>query len=156
MTSLPQILHRKHSHADDFSQFGYDYIVIRRQPCPKQSFMFDNTSTSCLCSLQEPILSQAALDVERTMANLLAAVLAFLALIGPSISQSSAAVSGSNQGISNGTCYYGSGQVADPTYIPCGNSEYGQFTCCELKSICLGHNACYSFGTLMKYPNSLN
>ncbi|EXJ68111.1 uncharacterized protein A1O5_08726 [Cladophialophora psammophila CBS 110553] len=46
--------------------------------------------------------------------------------------------------ISNGTCYYSPDNQADPSYIPCGNTVFGVFTCCEAGSNCLAHNACYS------------
>ncbi|OAP64739.1 hypothetical protein AYL99_00711 [Fonsecaea erecta] len=46
--------------------------------------------------------------------------------------------------ISNGTCYYSPGNLADPSYIPCGNTAFGIFSCCEAGSNCLDHNACYS------------
>lgn len=48
-----------------------------------------------------------------------------------------------NNLISSGTCYYGPGLVADSVYIPCGNTAFGNFHCCEAQSNCLSNNACY-------------
>lgn len=46
--------------------------------------------------------------------------------------------------ISNGTCYYGQGQVSDPRYIPCGNAQLsGVQHCCFEGSYCLKSYACY-------------
>jgi hypothetical protein len=48
-----------------------------------------------------------------------------------------------NNLISSGTCYYGSGKPADSVYIPCGNTAFGNFHCCEAQSNCLDNNACF-------------
>lgn len=46
--------------------------------------------------------------------------------------------------VSNGTCYYGEGQVSDPRYIPCGNAQLsGVQHCCFEGSYCLSSYACY-------------
>jgi hypothetical protein len=51
--------------------------------------------------------------------------------------------------ISNGTCYYGAGKLADDSFLPCGNSAFGHVHCCTTGEMCLDQNACYSdrFGT---------
>lgn len=48
-----------------------------------------------------------------------------------------------NNLISSGTCYYGPNQPADSAYIPCGNTAFGNFHCCEAQSNCLENNACF-------------
>ncbi|ROV95957.1 hypothetical protein VMCG_07988 [Cytospora schulzeri] len=46
--------------------------------------------------------------------------------------------------VSNGTCYYGQGQVSDPRYIPCGNAYLsGIQHCCFEGDYCLSSYACY-------------
>ncbi|KAH8881856.1 hypothetical protein GQ53DRAFT_812396 [Thozetella sp. PMI_491] len=45
---------------------------------------------------------------------------------------------------SNGTCYYSSGQRADPAYIPCGNAAFGTVPCCQAGDYCLSNNACFN------------
>ncbi|KAH8894669.1 hypothetical protein GQ53DRAFT_839651 [Thozetella sp. PMI_491] len=46
--------------------------------------------------------------------------------------------------VSNGTCYYASGQKADPAYIPCGNVAFGTIPCCQAGDFCLSNNACFN------------
>lgn len=54
--------------------------------------------------------------------------------------------------ISNGTCYYGGGQISDPCYIPCGNAELsGVQHCCFEGSYCLKSYACYDTQTGVTY-----
>lgn len=46
--------------------------------------------------------------------------------------------------ISNGTCYFGTGQAADKRYLPCGNAALsGIQACCWLGDHCLASNACW-------------
>ncbi|KAK5327289.1 hypothetical protein LTR93_002673 [Exophiala xenobiotica] len=54
------------------------------------------------------------------------------------------AMAGYNPDISNGTCYYGSGNQAPSRFIPCGNSALGHKTCCESQDMCLSSRACYN------------
>ncbi|KAK4112037.1 hypothetical protein N656DRAFT_709924 [Canariomyces notabilis] len=51
--------------------------------------------------------------------------------------------------ISNGTCYYAKGKLADNYFIPCGNAAFGHIHCCSAGNKCLVDNACYSdeYGT---------
>lgn len=54
--------------------------------------------------------------------------------------------------ISNGTCYYGEGQVSDPRYIACGNAQLsGVQHCCFEGSYCLSSYACYDTPTGVTY-----
>ncbi|KAI3401517.1 hypothetical protein diail_10951 [Diaporthe ilicicola] len=54
--------------------------------------------------------------------------------------------------ISNGTCYYGEGQISDPRYIPCGNAQLsGVQHCCFEGSYCLKSYACYDAPTGVTY-----
>jgi hypothetical protein len=48
-----------------------------------------------------------------------------------------------NNLISSGTCYYGPYKQAATQFIPCGNTAFGNFHCCEVLSNCLDNNACY-------------
>ncbi|KAK3990986.1 hypothetical protein QBC44DRAFT_368328 [Cladorrhinum sp. PSN332] len=51
----------------------------------------------------------------------------------------------SNPFVSNGTCYWIRGNVAEEHFVPCGNQRYGHTHCCWLGAMCLEYNACYSF-----------
>ncbi|KAK2604226.1 hypothetical protein N8I77_007173 [Diaporthe amygdali] len=54
--------------------------------------------------------------------------------------------------VSNGTCYYGGGQVSDPRYIPCGNAQLsGIQHCCFEGSYCLDSYACYDTSSGVTY-----
>lgn len=59
-------------------------------------------------------------------------------------------ISGSDAYFSNGTCYFQADSESDSSYLPCGNTAFGTFACCEAESYCLENNACWSGG------NSLN
>ncbi|KAF4910895.1 hypothetical protein CGCF415_v004767 [Colletotrichum fructicola] len=48
-----------------------------------------------------------------------------------------------NAFISNGTCYHASGKKVDE-WLPCGNTAFGQFTCCQRSDMCLSSRACYN------------
>ena len=50
-----------------------------------------------------------------------------------------------NNLISSGTCYYGPYEQADSVFIPCGNTAFGTFHCCEAQSNCLDNNACFDY-----------
>lgn len=45
--------------------------------------------------------------------------------------------------ISNGTCYSAPGRRLDDSFIPCGNTAFGHFTCCGAGDNCLANNACW-------------
>lgn len=46
--------------------------------------------------------------------------------------------------VSNGTCYFGRGQIADRHFIPCGNAiENGPQACCYEGDFCLSSNTCW-------------
>ena len=49
-----------------------------------------------------------------------------------------------NLNISEGTCYFSSGNEAPSRFIPCGNSQGGHVPCCESQDNCLSSNACYN------------
>ncbi|KAI2630082.1 hypothetical protein GGS21DRAFT_214136 [Xylaria nigripes] len=54
--------------------------------------------------------------------------------------------------ISNGTCFYGEGQVSDSRYIPCGNSAVaGTQACCFQGDFCLAESVCYDNSTSVTY-----
>ncbi|KAI0156851.1 hypothetical protein GGR57DRAFT_511201 [Xylariaceae sp. FL1272] len=54
--------------------------------------------------------------------------------------------------ISNGTCYYGEGEVADSRYLPCGNIALsGPQSCCFEGDFCLAEGACYDNTTAVTY-----
>ncbi|KAI1270274.1 hypothetical protein F5Y18DRAFT_9044 [Xylariaceae sp. FL1019] len=54
--------------------------------------------------------------------------------------------------ISNGTCYYGEGAVADSRYLPCGNAALsGPQSCCFEGDFCLAEGACYDNTTAVTY-----
>ncbi|KAI5862498.1 hypothetical protein GGS23DRAFT_570485 [Durotheca rogersii] len=47
--------------------------------------------------------------------------------------------------LSNGTCFFGPGQVADDNYIPCGNAALsGPQSCCYAGDYCLSSTACWN------------
>ncbi|KAL2260823.1 hypothetical protein VTK26DRAFT_5067 [Humicola hyalothermophila] len=46
--------------------------------------------------------------------------------------------------ISNGTCYYETGQQSADRFIPCGNSAFGHIHCCQEGDMCLENHACYN------------
>lgn len=51
--------------------------------------------------------------------------------------------------VSNGTCYYGEGQVSNPRYIPCGNAYLsGVQHCCYEGDYCLSSYACYDASSM--------
>ncbi len=46
--------------------------------------------------------------------------------------------------VSNGTCFFGPGQVSDPNFIPCGNAALsGPQPCCYVGDYCLSSTACW-------------
>ncbi|KAI0841059.1 hypothetical protein F5Y06DRAFT_293545 [Hypoxylon sp. FL0890] len=54
--------------------------------------------------------------------------------------------------ISNGTCFFGPGQVADPNYIPCGNAALmGPQSCCYAGDYCLSATACWNKQYVVTY-----
>lgn len=54
--------------------------------------------------------------------------------------------------LSEGTCYFGAGQVADNHFIPCGNAAIsGPQTCCYAGDYCLSSNACFDSATVVTY-----
>ncbi|KAI2616526.1 hypothetical protein GGR54DRAFT_641547 [Hypoxylon sp. NC1633] len=54
--------------------------------------------------------------------------------------------------LSNGTCFFGPGQVADPNFIPCGNAELsGPQACCYVGDHCLSSTACWDNETVVTY-----
>ncbi|KAI1467515.1 uncharacterized protein F4812DRAFT_459620 [Daldinia caldariorum] len=54
--------------------------------------------------------------------------------------------------ISKGTCFFGPGQVADPKYLPCGNSELlGPQPCCYAGDFCMSSTACFDSDTVVTY-----
>lgn len=46
--------------------------------------------------------------------------------------------------MSKGQCFYEDNMPAADSYIPCGNSEIGGFSCCQNGDICLEHGACFN------------
>ena len=52
-------------------------------------------------------------------------------------------MSNSDLYISNGTCYSAAGDVLNDEFIPCGNSEFGVYTCCGKGDNCLADRACF-------------
>lgn len=44
--------------------------------------------------------------------------------------------------ISNGTCYYKTGEESAEEYAPCGNSALGHTFCCQLGDKCVEQNGC--------------
>ncbi|KAI1137917.1 hypothetical protein F5Y05DRAFT_413865 [Hypoxylon sp. FL0543] len=54
--------------------------------------------------------------------------------------------------VSNGTCFFGPGQVADPNYIPCGNAALmGPQSCCYAGDYCLSATACWNKQYVVTY-----
>ncbi|KAK7970296.1 hypothetical protein PG988_009369 [Apiospora saccharicola] len=54
--------------------------------------------------------------------------------------------------VSNGTCYFGRGQIADKHFIPCGNAvENGPQACCYEGDFCLSSNTCWDNTTIVTY-----
>ncbi|KAK7924115.1 hypothetical protein PG985_006169 [Apiospora marii] len=54
--------------------------------------------------------------------------------------------------VSNGTCYFGRGQIADRHFIPCGNAvENGPQACCYEGDYCLSSNTCWDNTTIVTY-----
>ncbi|KAI0013889.1 hypothetical protein F4779DRAFT_613168 [Xylariaceae sp. FL0662B] len=54
--------------------------------------------------------------------------------------------------VSNGTCFFGPGQVADPNFIPCGNDALlGPQSCCYAGDYCLSSTACWDNNTVVTY-----
>lgn len=54
--------------------------------------------------------------------------------------------------ISQGTCYFGPGQVSDRNFIPCGNAELsGPQSCCYVGDYCLAQTACWDNTTVVTY-----
>ena len=54
--------------------------------------------------------------------------------------------------LSEGTCYFGAGQLADKNYIPCGNANLeGPQACCYKGDYCLSSNTCWDAVTLVTY-----
>ncbi|KAI0151988.1 hypothetical protein F4776DRAFT_658920 [Hypoxylon sp. NC0597] len=54
--------------------------------------------------------------------------------------------------VSNGTCFFGPGQVADPKYIPCGNAALmGPQSCCYAGDYCLSSTACWNKQYVVTY-----
>lgn len=49
-----------------------------------------------------------------------------------------------NAFISNGTCYSGRDDEADPHMLPCGNAGLGHKTCCQAGDMCLSSRACFN------------
>ena len=50
--------------------------------------------------------------------------------------------------ITNGTCYYYDGKLADDVYTPCGNAALGHLSCCQLGDACYTQNVCVTVGKL--------
>lgn len=45
---------------------------------------------------------------------------------------------------SNGTCFFGPGQIANTSFIPCGNAALsGTQACCYEGDFCVGDGACW-------------
>ncbi|KAI4870511.1 hypothetical protein F4820DRAFT_455309 [Hypoxylon rubiginosum] len=54
--------------------------------------------------------------------------------------------------VSNGTCFFGPGQVADSNFIPCGNAALmGPQACCYAGDYCLSSTACWDNITVVTY-----
>lgn len=54
--------------------------------------------------------------------------------------------------VSNGTCFFGPGQVADSNYIPCGNAALmGPQSCCYAGDYCLSSTACWNKQFVVTY-----
>jgi hypothetical protein len=50
-----------------------------------------------------------------------------------------------NPYVSFGRCYFDdSGDEAPDRFIPCGNINFGNVTCCQSQDMCLSSNACYN------------
>lgn len=54
--------------------------------------------------------------------------------------------------LSEGTCYFGAGQLADSHFIPCGNADLeGPQACCYENDYCLSSNTCWDPDTIVTY-----
>jgi len=54
--------------------------------------------------------------------------------------------------LSEGTCYFGAGQLADSRFIPCGNAQLdGPQACCYEYDYCLSSNTCWDAATVVTY-----
>jgi LPXTG-motif cell wall-anchored protein len=54
--------------------------------------------------------------------------------------------------LSEGTCYFGAGQLADSHFIPCGNANLeGPQACCYEYDYCLSSNTCWDPDTVVTY-----
>ncbi|KAK8019832.1 hypothetical protein PG990_004970 [Apiospora arundinis] len=54
--------------------------------------------------------------------------------------------------VSNGTCYFARGQIADRHFIPCGNAVVnGPQACCYEGDFCLSSNTCWDDTTIVTY-----
>lgn len=54
--------------------------------------------------------------------------------------------------LSEGTCYFGAGQLADSRFIPCGNAQLeGTQACCYEYDYCLSSNTCWDAATVVTY-----
>ena len=54
--------------------------------------------------------------------------------------------------LSEGTCYFGAGQLADSHFIPCGNAQLeGPQACCYKYDYCLSSNTCWDPDTVVTY-----
>lgn len=54
--------------------------------------------------------------------------------------------------LSEGTCYFGAGQLADSHFIPCGNADVsGPQACCYEYDYCLSSNTCWDPDTVVTY-----
>ena len=54
--------------------------------------------------------------------------------------------------LSEGTCYFGAGQLADSQFIPCGNANLeGTQACCYKYDYCLSSNTCWDPDTVVTY-----
>jgi hypothetical protein len=54
--------------------------------------------------------------------------------------------------LSEGTCYFGAGQLADKHFIPCGNANLvGPQACCYEGDYCLSSNVCWDADTVVTY-----
>ncbi|KXJ90494.1 hypothetical protein Micbo1qcDRAFT_205329 [Microdochium bolleyi] len=56
-----------------------------------------------------------------------------------------------NPNVSLGSCYYAAGSEAGSNFIPCGNSAFGFYTCCQAGDNCISGNACFNYRDQITY-----
>ncbi|KAH7029509.1 uncharacterized protein B0I36DRAFT_364043 [Microdochium trichocladiopsis] len=74
-------------------------------------------------------------------------------MLGPPgrLSLSARQNSSPNPNISAGKCYYKAGAEAADNFIPCGNSAFGHYTCCQVGDNCIAADACFNYSQGITY-----